>query len=210
MNTPSPPGGGACTAPCLPRNADGRKHPRAFRQASRSIRMSTRRSHARCGDIPAVLPDEHLMNVLRMAHDTALSRSQYHTTTYLGCMRSPVMIMFLWHGPFTTNTAVGREKSTLPPHAGQGRDPGLVTTVSGAASPWSRAATLGVSPRANCSWRPLPPISPTTTRPVWMPRRTANWTCCSRSRRVLRRRIAARISSPVYTARRASSSRACG
>ena len=41
----------------------------------------------------------------------------------------------------------------------------LITTVSGAASPWRRAARLGVSPRARCSCRPPLPISPTTTRP---------------------------------------------
>ena len=41
----------------------------------------------------------------------------------------------------------------------------LIATVSGAASPCRRAATLGVSPSANCSWRLPPPISPTTTRP---------------------------------------------
>ena len=35
-----------------------------------------------------------------------------------------------------------------------------------------RAARLGVSPDANCSWREPSPISPTTS-PVWIPRRTA-------------------------------------
>ena len=47
----------------------------------------------------------------------------------------------------------------------------LITTVLGAAIPCRRAARLGVSPRAKCSCRVLPPISPTTTSPVWMPRR---------------------------------------
>ena len=42
----------------------------------------------------------------------------------------------------------------------------LATTVSGAASPWTRAATFGVSPSAKCSSRPRAPISPMTTRPV--------------------------------------------
>ena len=60
-----------------------------------------------------------------------------------------------------------------------------MTTVSGAASPWRRAAILGVSPKASCSCRPPPPISPTTTSPVWIPRRTARWTPCSCTRRVL-------------------------
>ena len=54
----------------------------------------------------------------------------------------------------------------------------LITTVSGAASPWRRAARLGVSPRARCSCRPPLPISPTTTSPVWMPIRTARRTPC--------------------------------
>ena len=42
----------------------------------------------------------------------------------------------------------------------------LMTTVSGSAIPCTRAAMLGVSPKANCSRLPPPPISPTTTRPV--------------------------------------------
>src|SRR5215475_3704405 len=46
--------------------------------------------------------------------------------------------------------------------------------VLGAASPWILAATLGVSPRANCSCLPPPPIAPTTTKPVSMPTRTAS------------------------------------
>ena len=51
-----------------------------------------------------------------------------------------------------------------------------MTTVLGAASPCRRAARLGVSPSANCSCRVPPPISPTTTSPVWIPRRTASCT----------------------------------
>src|SRR5215831_9734549 len=66
----------------------------------------------------------------------------------------------------------------------------LITTVLGAASAWRRAATFGVSPRAKCSWRPPPLISPTTTRPVWMPSRTASWTPCSRTSRALSEVIA--------------------
>ena len=52
----------------------------------------------------------------------------------------------------------------------------LSTTVSGAASPCRRAAMLGVSPSANCSWRLPSPTAPTTTRPVWIPTRTATRT----------------------------------
>ena len=86
----------------------------------------------------------------------------------------------------------------------------LMTTVSGAARPWRRAAMLGVSPRASCSCRSPPPISPTTTRPVWMPRRTASRTRRSRSRRLLSCCIASRMASAVWTARGASSSCASG
>ena len=42
----------------------------------------------------------------------------------------------------------------------------LITRVLGAARPCRRAAMLGVSPRASCSWRGPPPTSPTTTSPV--------------------------------------------
>src|SRR5215468_4268368 len=52
----------------------------------------------------------------------------------------------------------------------------LTTRVLGAAMPCRRAARLGVSPSANCSCRVPPPTSPTTTSPVWTPRRTASCT----------------------------------
>jgi hypothetical protein len=42
----------------------------------------------------------------------------------------------------------------------------LSTTVLGSATPWMRAARLGVSPKASCSARLPAPISPTTTNPV--------------------------------------------
>ena len=45
---------------------------------------------------------------------------------------------------------------------------------------------LGVSPSARCSCRPPPPITPTTTGPVWMPSRTASWTPYWAARRVFR------------------------
>src|SRR5215510_10856142 len=53
---------------------------------------------------------------------------------------------------------------------------GLITTALAGASASSRAAILGVSPSARCSCRPPPPMTPTTTGPVWMPRRTASCT----------------------------------
>ena len=61
----------------------------------------------------------------------------------------------------------------------------LITRVLGAAIPCRRAARLGVSPSANCSCRVPPPTSPTTTSPVWIPRRTASCTPRSCARRVL-------------------------
>ncbi len=63
---------------------------------------------------------------------------------------------------------------------------GLITTASGGARPWSRAAILRVSPIAWRSWRPAPPMTPTTTRPVWIPSRTASFTPCSPISRVFR------------------------
>ena len=58
----------------------------------------------------------------------------------------------------------------------------LMTTVFGVASPSSRAARLGVSPRANCSRLVPLPISPTTTRPSPSWRRARSRSCaCFRS-----------------------------
>ena len=62
----------------------------------------------------------------------------------------------------------------------------LITSVLGAAIPCRRAARLGVSPSAKCSCRVPPPTSPTTTSPVWNPRRTASCTPRACVRRVLR------------------------
>jgi hypothetical protein len=50
----------------------------------------------------------------------------------------------------------------------------LIATAFDGASDCKRAATFGVSPTASCSCRP--PISPTTTSPVWMPMRAATVT----------------------------------
>ncbi len=51
----------------------------------------------------------------------------------------------------------------------------LTITEFGTAADSSRAATLTVSPSAMISRRCAPPISPTTTGPVWTPMRTESW-----------------------------------
>ena len=56
----------------------------------------------------------------------------------------------------------------------------------GCRQPCSRAARLGVSPRANCSCRPAPPMAPTTAAPMDA-QRTASRCPRSRVRRVLGR-----------------------
>jgi hypothetical protein len=55
------------------------------------------------------------------------------------------------------------------------------------------AATLGVAPRASRSCRPLPPMSPTTTKPVWMAMRMARRTPFSCSKRPLSDPMASNI-----------------
>ena len=69
-----------------------------------------------------------------------------------------------------------------------------IATVFSAASPWTRAAILGVSPTAKrSSLRSAP--APTTTRPVATPTRTAS------SEAVSRPRTASTMSSPARAAR---------
>ena len=77
----------------------------------------------------------------------------------------------------------------------------LITTVSGSAKACSRAARFGVSPSASCSCRAPPPMSPTTTTPVWMPIRTDSRACASFMGRAFRSRIAEMIPRPARTAR---------
>ena len=85
------------------------------------------------------------------------------------------------------------------------------STVPGEAAPCNRAATLTASPRAAYSTRPPPPISPTTTRPVWTPTRTPNpATSHPRSTSPAYSSISSRTRIAARTARSGSSSCAVG
>ena len=87
---------------------------------------------------------------------------------------------------------------------------GLIVIVFRSARPWRRAAMLGVSPSARFSRFVPPPTSPTTTRPVWMPMRTASSSGAFARASARRLPIASRIPIPARTARSASSSWADG
>ncbi len=91
------------------------------------------------------------------------------------------------------------------------RVPAPITTWSAAATDCSRAARLGVSPTTALSAdAPSPTMSPTTTRPVAMPTRTARCTPRDAPVSALSAPIDATMSSPDRTARSASSSWARG
>ena len=88
---------------------------------------------------------------------------------------------------------------------------GLTSTVFGVAASCRRNATIGPSPTMSTASGCSPvPISPTTVRPVLMPRRTARVTPHSSRSRALSCAIASTMPRPAWTARCASSSWATG
>src|SRR6476659_767712 len=110
--------------------------------------------------------------------------------------------------PFRSNAS-----GSLHPKSGSTRRlvASPTSTVPGDAAPCSRAATLTASPRAAYSTRPPPPISPTTTRPVWTPTRTPNPpTPHPRSTSPAYSSISSRTRTAARTARSGSSSCAVG